>query len=330
MDKCHRLRYYDGNMERSDFNISGKNLNEEEREKVAKHYEKTFQEGREPVEGELLKSEQTLRFIEVINNYLNEELRSLDLREVNLDLHSLHILTVEGFEKKFPDSPDANGIYRSDQDAVYVEQSEFRMQTYKSLLHEIVHQLSYQAISANQEIKETYVVRSGYTNMPGTEKYHEHFRGLNEAIIDSIVKEIFMKHKDDLIEKLDITQKEQTERVAFYDDYISILKIVMEKIAEKNNEDKEVVWKRFKKGEFTGEMMHLREVERAFGEGALRVLAALGSGTKIAKRSELIKKMQDYFKTDDTVIQQKIAKEILIERENLRYGQRKNQHLDFN
>ena len=96
----------------------------------------------------------------------------------------------------------------------------------------------------------------------------------------------------------------------------------MEKIAEKNSESKEAVWMRFKKGEFTGEMMHLREVERTFGKGALRVLAALGSGTRNMKRSKLIEQTESYFKTDDVAAQEKIAKEILIERERLRYDQR--------
>jgi len=40
------------------------------------------------------------------------------------------------------------------------------------------------------------------------------------------------------------------------------------------------------------------------------------------KRSKLIEKMEEYFETDDAATQERIAKEILIERERLRYSQR--------
>jgi len=57
----------------------------------------------------------------------------------------------------------------------------------------------------------------------------------------------------------------------FYNLPLEILEIVLEKIAKNNKEKPEQVWQRFKKGFFTGEMMHLRDVEKTFGKGALRV-----------------------------------------------------------
>lgn len=196
-----------------------------------------------------------------------------------------------------------------------------RLQAYKSLLHEVVHQISYRSVYANPETRETYVIRSGYNNNQATEEHHEHFRGMNEAVVDSIVKEVLQKHAAELVKDFNITDKEQKESVNYYDDYMDVLNIVMEKIAGKNNEGKTAVWTRFKKGEFSGEMMHLREVERTFGNGALRVLAALGSGTRNMRFSKLVEQMKSYFRTDDTAAQEKIAKEILIERERLRYDQ---------
>jgi hypothetical protein len=308
-------------MERPEFNIRDKNLDDKERGKVVQYYENRSQRGFETMEGELKKSPETLQFIETINGYLNEELEAMGLDEAQLDAQRIHVLTAEGFAKNFPHLADVNGVYSDDKDGIYVEQDKSRLQTYKSMLHEVIHQLSYKAIAANPEIKETYVVRSGYANIPGTEEHHEHFRGLNEAVIDSIVKEVFRKHADELIKDFNITKEEQREPVSYYDGYIHILNIIMDKIVEKKGEDKTAVWGRFKKGEFTGEMMHLREVERTFGNGALRVLAALGSGTKTMKRSKVVEKMEEYFQTDDAATQEKIAKEILIERERLRYGE---------
>jgi len=308
-------------MERPELNIHGKGLDADEREKVAKHFEQSFQEGLEPVEGEIEKSSEILHFIEKINGYLNDELRELGLDEVQLDARRIHILPTDIFKKEYPHA-EANGLYWDAEDGVYVKQDKSRLQAYKSLLHEVVHQISYRSVYANPETRATYVIRSGYNNDQAAEEHHEHFRGMNEAVVDSIVKEVLQKHAAELIKDFKITEDEQKESVNYYDDYMDILNIIMEKIAEKNSENKEAVWTRFKKGEFTGEMMHLREVERTFGKGALRVLAALGSGTKNMKHSKLIEQMQAYFQTDDAATQEKNAKEILIERERLRYDQR--------
>jgi len=308
-------------MQQSELNVHGKNLNPEEREKAAKYFEKFFRKGLEPIAGEVEKSEELLRFVEKINGYLNEELKELGLDEVRLDARRIHILPTEDFKREFPHA-EANGVYRDAEDGVYVKQDKSRLQTYKSLLHEVIHQISYGAVYANPETRKIYFTRVGYMNEPATEEHHEHFRGINEAVVDSIVREILNKHGQELIKELSITEEERRQTIVYCRDYIDILDIVIEKISEKNNENRRSVWSRFKKGEFTGEMMHLRDVERTFGKEALRVLAALGSGTKNMPESKLIEQMKNYFQTDNEVVKEKMAKEILIERERLRYDQR--------
>ena len=310
--------------ERPELNLHGKGLDAEEREKAAKHFEKNLQEGLEPVPGEIDKSGEIFNFIETINGYLNEELQSLGLGEVQLDARRIHVLPPEVFQREFPHRPDANGVYRGNEDGVYVEKDKSRLQAYKSLLHEVVHQIAFRSFFANPETRQTYTTRNGYTNEQANEENHEHFRGLNEAVVDSIVKEVFMKHKDELIKEFSISEEEQKESVSYYQGYMDILNIVMDKIAERNDESRESVWSRFKKGEFTGEMMHMRDVEKTFGKGALRVLAALGSGTKNARRSKLIEEMKEYFQTDDEAVRERLAKEILIERERLKYKEVRN------
>ncbi len=305
-------------MERPELNIHGPNLDEKEREKIAAHFEESFREGLEPVAGEIEKSGEVLRYVEKINGYLNEELKVLGLEEVQLDARRIHILPTDDFKKEFPHA-EANGVYRDSADGVYVKQDKSRLQAYKSLLHEVVHQISFRSVYGNPETRQTYVLRNGYTNEQPNEEGHEHFRGLNEAVVDSIVKEILNKHAHELIKEFSINEEEQHESVNYYSEFMEILNTVMDKIAEKNGENRETVWERFKKGEFTGKMMHMRDVERTFGKGALRVLAALGSGTKHMRYPKMIEKMKGYFQSDDEAEKERIAKEILIEREKLRY-----------
>lgn len=74
----------------------------------------------------------------------------------------------------------------------------------------------------------------------------------------------------------------------------------------------------------TGEMMHLRDVERVFGPGALRMLAAAYSGTRDLESSEVDEKLFRYFETDDKNEQDEIANDILNDRELEEYYRIRN------
>ena len=302
--------------------IFGKGLTPESREAAGEAFDKLSEEGFERVDGEVEKSEEASRFIGAVNGYLNEELRLMGVGEIQLDPRRIHILSIDDFEKNFPNA-EANGIYRDLADGIYVRQAG-RMQLYKTIFHEMVHQASSRSFFADPKDRNIGRRRIGYTAFNSGEKNHEHFRGLNEAVTDMIVREIFIKHKDELIRDFEITEDEQKQSVDFYFEYMDVVKIIIAGIAKKNGEDEEAVWERFKKGEFTGEMMHLRDIEKTFGKGSLRVLAAMDSGTKNID-SDTDEKLSAYFKTEDEKSKDAIAKDILIERERLRYNQSKIQ-----
>mgnify|MGYP001566357251 CR=1 FL=1 len=103
---------------------------------------------------------------------------------------------------------------------------------------------------------------------------------------------------------------------------MKIVRLVIKKVAEKKGITYDEVWKKIKKGYFSGEMMHLRDVEDVFGHGSLRFLGALGSGEVLGGRGELNQKFYMYFKTDDKSERNKIAREVLNERERLKYKER--------
>jgi hypothetical protein len=51
-------------------------------------------------------------------------------------------------------------------------------------------------------------------------------------------------------------------------------------VAKAKNETRDEVWQRIKKGYFTGELMHLRDIERTLGPGTLEKVAAAGDRAK--------------------------------------------------
>lgn len=69
-----------------------------------------------------------------------------------------------------------------------------------------------------------------------------------------------------------------------------------------------------KKGLFTGEMMHLRDIERTFGENSLRILGSWvptdddDNPDKVAG----YKKIYKFFATDDAAEREKLRQELLL------------------
>jgi D-mannonate dehydratase len=53
---------------------------------------------------------------------------------------------------------------------------------------------------------------------------------------------------------------------------------ILQRLAERSGESVEAVWERFQRHHFSGNMMHLRDIERAFGPGTLRVYATVRAG----------------------------------------------------
>ena len=100
------------------------------------------------------------------------------------------------------------------------------------------------------------------------------------------------------------------------------MKEIIFRISEKQGEEYQTVWKRFERGYFTGEMMHMRDVERTFGKGSLRILAAAYPESE--NRDDIDEKIFEYFDAKTEEEKDELAKEILNEREFEIYLKRKS------
>lgn len=102
---------------------------------------------------------------------------------------------------------------------------------------------------------------------------------MHEAIVQKMSKDIIQKNADKFIEELELSPEETNKSYGYnlYDCMIDIMDRAAAEIAKKKGESPDAVWKRLKRGLFTGEMMHLRDLEKYVDQGLLNKLARLKS-----------------------------------------------------
>ncbi|MFO0704926.1 MAG: hypothetical protein U0517_03105 [Candidatus Andersenbacteria bacterium] len=169
-------------------------------------------------------------------------------------------------------------------------------------MHEALHLASFEKYykNSNDEYRGS---RSGYyAYLDGKGS----FASLNEAITEKIAWELVDK-KLEMVPEGPIEWKRDTKaRTESYDDDRYILDIIVEKIAAQKQELGDVVWRRFKMGYLSGRVMHLRDIERTFGKGALRMYAELTPETVEKNKRVLV----TYFESDDPKERAELEKEI--------------------
>ena len=305
------------------YNIIGKDIIPEKEAKISSFLENKKNEAMESIEGEYIKTPEELTVIKLIDQYLNEELKELGIKKtIEILPNQVHLLPTSIYNKTHGGSPKKEkpaAFFDPHYQGIYVNRDKAKGRTnlYHSIMHESIHQASFLRFSYKEE-RDTVKIdsyRVGYS-VDGQE--HEHFRGLNEMMIEKIIPEIIKKHEKELVKKLKITPEEDNQTVKRYPS--ELLDIIIKEVAKRNDEKEEETWQRFKKGLFTGELMHLREVERTFGKGSLRILAALESGTRgEVGRGKAYNRILEYFSIDNEEKREQIAEEILVDREKAEY-----------
>ncbi len=270
-------------------------------------------EGMERLPGELEKTEEEKYIIKKINQILEEKCKVHGVAKPDILLENIHIL---------PQPEDGSTIGRYSPDTHTIVISRLigkRLQEYFILLEEMTHAISYTAVSLSED-KRVNHYRLGY----GVESIeddlsHEHFNALNEAVTAKTFLSI-IKSNEAIIKDLNITEEELKNNRFITYPYLKVLDLLLIKISEYRKEKIEETEKRFEKGMLTGDMMHLRDVDKVFGRGSLRFLAALGSAVK-PKYNEVQETefALEFFNADNKMTKDSIAKKLLNERERLQY-----------
>jgi len=267
-------------------------------------------EGEKPVKGELDKTESENRFVIKCKDYLNEELTDLGVEEKSdITPEAVHFLPSKVFKKLNPDNLSASVSLGENSIQIDKQEMRGRLDLYKTVTHEMVHTVAFRKKQIQTEggVVKVDTLRGGYLTRNPESPDHEHFRGLGEAITERTTMDILKKHAGEIVADFNISPEEQKQPVDWQYNNMEVLNAIIKKTAEASGEDESAEWEKFKKGQFTGEMMHLRDIEKVFGKGSLRVLAAMGPDAGDGANKKFLK----YFETDDKKERDKISAEIL-------------------
>lgn len=200
-----------------------------------------------------------------------------------------------------------------------------------TLLHEVVHSLSANSmnITVKRDGDDKYrstggTARSGLsiTSAKSNEEdaiVLKYFEGLNEAITQMVTIDILSRHEGELTGELGLRPEEINSLQDYYQGYQLVFAQMVRSMAEKLGGSPADYWFKFRTGFFRGDMMFMRDVEKVFGLGSLRVLAYLGADPNHYKNIELLKLFFEYFKESDLLVRKRIAETIFDREEDERY-----------
>lgn len=288
--------------------------NEQEREEARKYLENSFLIGREPVEGEEPKTEKENRMIQMVNLFLMQEFKRLEIEEsfIPISPEQIHLLSQEVYKEETGREDTNHGFAVPTAKAVCINKgSRSQNSFFATLFHEMVHLASHQKFYAHPESQKVQMYRIGYGVVNQEEK--EKFRGFNEFLTDLTVHEIWRKGGNQLQEELSFTTEEaNTIPLKYFGKYKGLFREIIIRMAESNQEEPQETADRVLKGMFTGEMMHLRDIEKVYGENALEILSLLGKGDVPKDEAETIdKKVTEYFHETDENKRKVIGEELL-------------------
>jgi hypothetical protein len=286
-----------------EYGLVGKDIHPELEKAVREEIDRKKEVGAKILEGETKKTQKQLKLIELVNLYLQDEFKKLGIATIApFPPHRFHFLKPTVFAQHFPNHKTV-AFYKSlPEDGIYVYDDTFEgwdeLDICSTIIHETIHALSHQKYFASLKEQSLKQYRVGYGIEHPKDK-HSHFDGFVEAITTKLENELYHKHEEELVSELKLEPKGIPKVLDIYDYYVETIGVIIGKVAEIKNENPEKVWERFKRGLFTGEMMHLRDIERAFGNESLRVLAALGISKDNEENEQLAILVRDYFETND-------------------------------
>lgn len=268
------------------------------------------------------KSKEELALIDFANEETNKLMESVGAEPFDVSEKNIHILPAEEFEKMAGNkSNSAIVTYRHQ--GIVLNAAEVRRESIlfgESTFHELIHLKSHVTLEVEEKtgeggIKETTrtFFRAGL-GMVSAQKHwysgksHEHFKGLNEAIVATqesrFIKKMldlpFMKKQKERMNSDEVREKKEMffkktgisgEEIGWvyedgsfwttgYEGQQNVLRFVISEIVKefpdkyKNSEDAE---KEFLRGLFTGKILTIaRLIEATFGKGSFEVLGMMG------------------------------------------------------
>lgn len=235
---------------------------------------------------ELKKTSQELAAIALADELFKREFVQLGIAAVpELQPERFHIMSDEWFAKEVPKTSEAQYCSFDDKAVFNRNRSQSNLSLYQALFHEGVHAVSHQKHWVDEE-KMGAGYRIGYGITNHAEKVrHSHFRGFNEGVTEGTIEYLFGKYSSEIKTKLDISDGEMQKIGFVYRIERAVVEQLCNGLAAARLVDRGVIWQEIMKGQFTGEMMFLRDLEfEVYDKGALRVLDALRGTSDISSQ----------------------------------------------
>ncbi len=237
-----------------------------------------------------LKNHEHQQQLALVNTVLHAYCSGIGVPFVSVPVHAIRTISAsEKHPEKF------NGQYESRSGLIYIDDTLRGFELFWTILHEVLHAIGRTTFDVHERGWNSR--RVGYEQ---TTRYGRHFSGFNEGVVELIVHECASNAYHEIVRALDamktaagVDAGDMVYEFKFqphaYDAHRSLVGDVIHKEArarqleeEGETEDDTLLMKYVEpvqlemiRGYFSGNMMHLRSIEKHFGEGSLRLIAAL-------------------------------------------------------
>ncbi len=285
------------------------NTNTEEAELAEGFLRECREKGMQPIEGELQKTEEDKQMIAEVNAIIRSESKVFGIELETIEQDSVHFLPAEIckrmglYETGGAYDPKFGRILLND------ELLKDKGRRISAVLHESLHAISHHKFFlCDDGAIENY--RVGYQNKPTHQEY-QWFEGFNEAVLCVFQNLLLDIHSDELNKKFGFTEEDITHIKKWRSIYEESLWSMIHKIADYKGESLYTTANRFVKGHFTGEMLHLKDIEKVYGPKSLRILAMLDDGHDSRPEQVLLRNMVlKYFSVEDASQREEMTKDI--------------------
>lgn len=245
------------------------------------------------------------RLITLAGSVFTEHFRRLEIPlQKEFPKERFRFLSQQEFDAEFPRLEGALGMHGVDEDFVIVDQNKSE-ELFLTILHEMTHDVAVKKSKFDVNGKlvsyiNGYMVGKIVTDSAGKSSVKLHFDGLNEGVVEMTALRVAARYSDDFddfgISKEDLGKALTGHQ---YKDATIVVSSIVSVLARETNSDELEIWKQIERGQYTGEMAWVYEVDRVFGKGSLRVLDSLIAWPKTDTEREYNKKILKYFQMKD-------------------------------
>jgi hypothetical protein len=301
---------------KENFEFIGREYSDEEKSQQQEVLKKWSKESAEKIEGEQEKTEEDIQNIELVNSFLEKELKLLGIETYEpITPDKVHILSGDAFKERFPGF-DGVAQFQSLNDAIYVNKDKVndRPLLISRILHESIHRASTRKFYADKEggisdARVGYRIRSPWKEQSEQDK----MIGFNEVINDYTVHRLLWDN-DEQLKSIGITWREVEGPIYNYMKYVPVLEAIAKKIIKHEGITDEFagaeIFKKWERGQFENSILALKEIEAACGKGSLEVLSYLGVLDDPERCEELDAMVLEFFNEEDEERKKEIRSKI--------------------